>query len=457
MGVNRFFYVESKAFEIVKNTIELSIIERSRNHYSSVTMGLVAALWLRDVLHEVAKMSNDQNLFRSFREGNKIFVLQKQKNGKGRFVTITALGDTKSKGSVIIPEGSDSCGWNGVRQEISGLMDEHVHGQREVTKHWPENRGRETCTFKEAVTHGELPKQSFGNAGFQGESSQLSAQEKAQVPVGIESVPVWGNGVAKAAASQTVVSEGVDKGKKPADFLEEIPKITHLSQPLVEKLTLNMDNIDLASSHIDTGLLQFSLTIQIEQGLNGVWGVKQASIVGPPQSPNEQNVNIPKPTTHVVETGPNSTDKMGFAKPNRSQTRAQRPKRVYRPIRQKWAWRPKPRSHMGFFRPGSATMGPAMNPPPLIPESSSPSHENPKYDQSSSKAGQITDIITHPDEVVTRTWGTSTDWVLELRGGRRLSIPVSLLRPQLGEFQATKPMLPTGMGEVRGGGEALGL
>ena len=75
MGDNGFFYVESKAFEIVKNKIELSIIERSRNHFSSVTMGFLAALWLRDVLLEVAKMSNDQNLFRSFREGNKIFVL----------------------------------------------------------------------------------------------------------------------------------------------------------------------------------------------------------------------------------------------------------------------------------------------------------------------------------------------------------------------------------------------
>ena len=134
MGDNRFFYVESKAFEIVKNKIELSIIERSRNHFSSVTMGFSAALWLCDVLLEVAKMSNDQNLFRTFREGNKIFVLQKQRNGKGRFVTITALGDTKSKGYVIIPEGRDAGGWNGVRQEISGIMDEQVHGKREVTQ-----------------------------------------------------------------------------------------------------------------------------------------------------------------------------------------------------------------------------------------------------------------------------------------------------------------------------------
>ncbi|GMY21502.1 hypothetical protein FCV25MIE_16743 [Fagus crenata] len=219
-----------------------------------------------------------------------------------------------------------------------------------------------------------------------------------------------------------------------------------------------MDNIDLASSNIDTGLLQFSLTIQIERGLNGIWGVKHASI-GPQQSPNEQEVNIPKSTTH--ETGPDSTDQnnihLGFAKPNRARARAQRPKRVHRPTRQKWAWRPKPRSHTGSSRPGSATMGPAMTLTPHIPESPPPSLENSKSDVSSSQAVPITDIIPHPNEVVTRTWGTSSEWVLELRGGRRLSIPVSLLRPQLGEFQAPKPRLPTGLGEASGGGELLGL
>jgi hypothetical protein len=461
MGVNRFFYVESKAFEIVKNKIELSIIERSRNHVSSVTMGFVAALWLRDVLLEVANMSNDQNLFRSFREGNKIFVLQKQRNGKGRFATITTLGDTKSKGYVIIPEGRDSCGWNGVRQEISSIMEDHVHGQREVKTRQSTEQGnqvsnvvRETCTFKDAVMQGDLPTILIGNAGIQGESSHLTAQEKAQVPVGIESAPVWGNGVAMAAAPQTVVSAGVDKGKNPADILGEIPKIAHSSQPLFEKLSSNLDNIDFASSDIDMGLLQFSLQIQIARGLNGVWGVKHVSIDGTHKSPN---VNDVKSTTYAVETGPNSTDQrhLGSAKQNRSQARAHRPKRAQKPKRQKWAWRPKPRSHPGLTRPDSATTGPALTPSPHIPESSS--LENSKQDPSSSDVVQHMDIIPHPGEVVTRTWGTSSDWVLELRGGRRLSIPVSLLRPQLGEFQVTKPILPTGMGEASGGGEALGL
>jgi hypothetical protein len=181
MGENRFFYVESKSFEIVKNAIELSIIERSRNHFSIVTMGFVAALWLRDVLLEVAKLSNDQNLFRSFREGNKIFVLQKQRNGKGRFVTITALGDSKSKGYVIIPEGRDACGWHGLSQEINNIMAAQNHGNREVNQRRPQSRHltvqgnqvpnmvKESRTFKEAVTQGDMPNIAIGIAGNQGE------------------------------------------------------------------------------------------------------------------------------------------------------------------------------------------------------------------------------------------------------------------------------------------------
>ena len=82
-------------FELVKNAIEVSIIERGRKHRSIVSMGFAAAFWFRDSLLEVAKLSNDKNVFRSFKEGNKVFVVQKQRNGRGSFVTVTVLVDSK--------------------------------------------------------------------------------------------------------------------------------------------------------------------------------------------------------------------------------------------------------------------------------------------------------------------------------------------------------------------------
>ena len=49
-------------------------------------------------------------LFRTFCEGNKIFVVQKQMNGRCNFVIVTVLGDSKGRGCVIIPEGRDGAG-----------------------------------------------------------------------------------------------------------------------------------------------------------------------------------------------------------------------------------------------------------------------------------------------------------------------------------------------------------
>jgi hypothetical protein len=41
------------------------------------------------------------------------------------------------------------------------------------------------------------------------------------------------------------------------------------------------------------------------------------------------------------------------------------------------------------------------------------------------------------DAFVNRTWGSSSDWVLELRDGRRISIPLSLLQSPMRDFEET--------------------
>ena len=167
MGIKRFFQVESKAFELVKNAIEVSIIERGRKHTSTVSMGFAAAFWFRDSLLEVAKLSNEQNVFRSFQEGNKAYVVQKQRNNRGSFVTVTVLGDSKGRGGVIIPEGRDSWGWCGVSVELQGLLNPtaaELHGDnhRRQPAGQPtvvDNIRNESLTFKAAVIQGrDIPK-----------------------------------------------------------------------------------------------------------------------------------------------------------------------------------------------------------------------------------------------------------------------------------------------------------
>ena len=85
-------------------------------------MGLATARWYHDILLEFATLPPDQNAFRSFREGNKVCVIQKQRNRKGRFAFVTVLGEIKDKGYVIIPKGRGAGGWRGFSQEINGIL-----------------------------------------------------------------------------------------------------------------------------------------------------------------------------------------------------------------------------------------------------------------------------------------------------------------------------------------------
>jgi hypothetical protein len=177
MGDKRYFQIESKSFELVKHAFELSIIERGRGHSSSVSMGFAAAIWFRDVLLEVANLHAEQNLFRSFCERNKIFVVQKQRNGRGGFVTVPVLGDSKGRGCVIVPEGRDTWGWRGLSKEVDGLMGlkakaEHGNTHRRLGPVLAQgsrnsNFGKESHTFKEAVIlGGDIPSTSAIYSGI---------------------------------------------------------------------------------------------------------------------------------------------------------------------------------------------------------------------------------------------------------------------------------------------------
>ena len=140
-------------------------------------IGSAAAIWFWDVLLEVANVHAEQNLFRSFREGNKVFVVQKQRNGRGGFVTVTVLGDTKRKGCVIVPEGRATWGWRGLSKVVDGLMGSKATAEHGTTHRRPgpimaqgtrnSNFGKESQTFKEAVIlGGDIPSTSAMNSGI---------------------------------------------------------------------------------------------------------------------------------------------------------------------------------------------------------------------------------------------------------------------------------------------------
>ena len=354
--------MESKSFEIAKNAIELSLIECSRDHVSFVTMGFAAALWLRDVLLEVVKMSNDQNLFRSFCEGNKIFVLQKQRNGKGRFVTNTALGDSKSKGYVIIPEGRDVGGWQGASQEITNIMDAQNHGTHEFNQRRPQpqqptvqgncdsNLGKESRTFKEAVTQGDTPNISLKIAGNQGAASQLSnvmAKDKLELSIKIL--------LSRGPSGEWDVQWAGVENMGPSHSQVHVPPLTNETNgPLLSKVTPNENPFNSKAK---------------TQSNN-----PKHKMVWQPQVNGSQKIKS------SVETGTTSTT----AHPNVDRVSL----------------------HSCDFE-SELSKTPGLIPtPPMTTQN-------------------IEDAFQELSEV-DRSWGSSRDWFLDLRDRRRLWIPVDL-------------------------------
>jgi hypothetical protein len=64
-------------------------------------------------------------------------VVQKQRNGRGNFVAVTVLGDSKGRGCVIIREGRDAWGWRSVSHEINGLFQSKVSKKQSIIHRWP--------------------------------------------------------------------------------------------------------------------------------------------------------------------------------------------------------------------------------------------------------------------------------------------------------------------------------
>ena len=356
-------YVESKSFEITKNAFEMRIIERGRKHFSNVSMGFAAAQWLRDALLEVAKLSNDQNLFRSFREGNKVYVVQKQKNDRGSFVSVTVLGDSKSRDCVIIPEGRDTWGWRGISHEIDQLLRPKVVAQQGANSRRPEEGNstakghfrKEFQTFKEAVTlGGNIPKVSHIDTGVNIDLNQV------------------GNGLIKGATEISL------------------------------KLILGIDR-------------------------NNKWEVRWAGVIDESsgdQYQAQQAIN-PVPINPLTRNITN-------------------PPLVEVPLRPKAYW---PNEHGPYphkvWRPRVTDIRNVQK----IPEAPSGSTvTRPEVEHVSVHSCDIdSEISTHivPVEpcaqpiadvmqgigVVDRSWGSSSDWFLDLRDGRRLRIPVDLSAP----------------------------
>jgi hypothetical protein len=386
MAEKRFFHVESKFFELVKNAIEVNIIERGRKHRSIVSMGFAAAAWLRDSLLEVAKLSNNRNVFRSFREGNKVFVVQKQQNDRGSFVTVTVLGDSKGRGGVIIPAGGDSWGWRRLSEELAGLLNPKaaanhgdIHRQPPAGKSLVQGNFRnEFCSFKAAVTQGKnLPKIMPINSG------EINAENEVILNLKVKMTRDQ-DGLWKASwAGLDDSSNGLHQNSKlgPTQELKSAPKPgpqpsqTHkVWKPVGPKPNQLATNSDSGA---------------------GSGSFRPATLTRGPELENSNRFS-------VFQIGESS----GSGDPPEAETQCTEvPPQAEIPAP----------SGSGLVADGA-----------IVPQVSVASGSRLVAD-----GAIVSHVSVAPESEpieVDRTWGSSSEWVLELRDGRRVSIPLSLIR-----------------------------
>ncbi|KAK9992046.1 hypothetical protein SO802_027031 [Lithocarpus litseifolius] len=117
MGGSIFFFVESKTFEF---SIEeggtyymLRIFERNRDSLRSVFMGKESANRLLAIVEDLMSNVIAGNFARTFRDGDKVFILHLGSNAHGSFFMISELVHGRRKGFIVVPEGKLGSGWRG--------------------------------------------------------------------------------------------------------------------------------------------------------------------------------------------------------------------------------------------------------------------------------------------------------------------------------------------------------
>ncbi len=309
----------------------------------------------------------------------------------GKAVSITVLGESKDKGAVIIPEGRGGGGWRGFCQEIDGILTpagSAVHHQRRQmpspeapTVQEISNMGGESRTFKEAVIHGNT-----------------------------------------------------------------IPKFLHAS----DGGTVDSQ----VSSQADTDSVEIFLKVVVGHGIDNLWEVKWAGVVDKPspvliqQAQQPITVTIPQ-ATHTVTNGPNANNKpkvpINIVKPPVIKPNELGP--AHKPTYDK-AKGPKPKY---VWRPRGGT--------PKIPEVVGEASGTLSSDRVSMCSEETASLHSESSMVpvdqfppiaevlqgtgaVAKTWGSSSDWFMDLRDGRRVRLPMDLSTPVADhEDETTKKLI----------------
>jgi hypothetical protein len=410
MGGNRHFFIESKAFEFKVDhgggAFIVRLYERGKDTLRSVFMGKESAITLLAALEELGTLKNTGTFVRTIREGETVFIAQRCSNTKGRYVSLQAIHKGGRRGQIIIPEGRNGGGWRGFALELRRIL-------------YPEKKISQThqapLAEKRPEKMGEVKAKSFAAVA---------------------------SGVGRNIGGRTV------KGKEIVS--ERIPEFEEQLKPKVnlKNLTLNMENGSVGGVSGDSGLQQISLQIQLICGPKGDWSIKDASIgESPPITAPRAHYEAQQHKDYIA-AGSNGSNgaSTSYSKPKPIQT--MKPNKVWQPIqitRPTQVWQPRKAQSgvqsvvTGPIKPTGNISGPSGK-----TETSSVPIRSPAYSETTvpqvSMATEIAKCFTPECEAIDRTWGSSSDWVLQLRDGKRVSIPLSLIRqPTVEEEYSDEP------------------
>ncbi|KAG6649770.1 hypothetical protein CIPAW_07G233500 [Carya illinoinensis] len=120
----RQFKVESKTFVFSKVGFDcFRILEKNRRMALYLLINKAAASWVVKMVEEATVTKWRQNFFRKMRAGNGVLTLHLLSNTRGCYLHLEEFSNGSRRGSLIIPEGVNSCGWEGFAYNLKKVAE----------------------------------------------------------------------------------------------------------------------------------------------------------------------------------------------------------------------------------------------------------------------------------------------------------------------------------------------
>ena len=116
--IERCFCIQAKAFYFsVKDGSSVLRLEEKRKNFLGLIFASIPCLtWLVDTVEAACLV--EENIAKSFREGNKEFMVHGGANKGGRFLEVSIYAEGGRKGVLWIPEGRFGQGWRFFLDEL---------------------------------------------------------------------------------------------------------------------------------------------------------------------------------------------------------------------------------------------------------------------------------------------------------------------------------------------------